>query len=181
MCHVFNNLPAQRRGGPKPPSAFCHPSKVKDWADGKAPHGTKVVSLSHCWESREHCDPYGYQVSKLAEALKGEEWVFIDYVSLYQFQRLSQQQNLGFKHAMQHMHVLYCHDRTSTLRIESLTPEADVAEAERKQDSVILYHHPTGLVKPVPVTELVKNRTPYGGSFRLNPPPPRGRAWGSLR
>eukprot|EP00439_Symbiodinium_sp_Y106_P045738 s4647_g5.t2 len=47
------------------------------------------------------------------------------------------------------------------LRIESLTPEADIAEAERKQDRVMMYHHCTGLVKPVPVTELVKNRTPY--------------------
>ena len=63
---------------------------------------------------------------------------------------------------MQHMHVLYCHDATSTLRVESLTPEAAIAEAERNQDSVMMYHHPTGLVKPVPVTELVKNRTPYG-------------------
>ncbi|CAE7734404.1 Nlrc3, partial [Symbiodinium necroappetens] len=135
---------------------------VQDWADDKAPDGTQVISLSHCWESREHCDPYGYHVSKLAKALKGEEWVFIDYVSLYQFQRLSQQQNLGFKHAMLYMHVLYCHDGTSTLRIESLTPEEDIAEAKRKQDSVTLYHHPTGLVKPVPVSELVENRTLYG-------------------
>ncbi|CAE6973386.1 Nlrc3 [Symbiodinium sp. CCMP2592] len=62
---------------------------------------------------------------------------------------------------MQHMHVLYCHDKTSTVRIESLTPEADIAEAERKQDCVMLYDHPSGLVKPVPVTQLVKNRTPY--------------------
>ncbi|CAE7201846.1 Nlrc3, partial [Symbiodinium sp. KB8] len=143
-------------------TALVTHEEVQVWADGKAPDGTHVISLSHCWESREHCDPYGYQVSKLAKALKGEEWIFIDYVSLYQFQRLSQQQNRSFRRAMQHMHVLYCHDATSTLRIESLTPEAGIAEAERKQDSVILYHHPTGLVKPVPVSELVKNRTKYG-------------------
>ncbi|CAE7356113.1 Nlrc3, partial [Symbiodinium necroappetens] len=60
-------------------TALVTHEEVQVWADGKAPAGTKVVSLSHCWESREHCDPYGYQVSKLAEALKGEEWVFIDY------------------------------------------------------------------------------------------------------
>ncbi|CAE7293652.1 NLRC3, partial [Symbiodinium microadriaticum] len=143
-------------------TALVTHEEVEDWADGKAPDGTQVVSLSHCWEAREHCDPYGYQVSKLAEALTGKEWVFIDYVSLHQFQRLSQQQNLSFRRAMQHMHVLYCHDATSTLRVESLTPEAAIAEAERNQDSVMMYHHPTGLVKPVPVTELVKNRTPYG-------------------
>ncbi|CAE7482622.1 NLRC3, partial [Symbiodinium microadriaticum] len=143
-------------------TALVTHEEVQFWADGQAPDGTQVISVSHCWESREHCDPYGYQVSKLAKALTGEEWLFIDYVSLYQFQRLSQQQNLSFRRSMQHMHVLYCHDATSTLRIESLTPEADIAEAERNQDSVTLYHLPTGLVKPVPVCELVKNRTPYG-------------------
>ncbi|CAE7580949.1 Nlrc3 [Symbiodinium sp. CCMP2456] len=142
-------------------TALVTHEEVQAWADGKAPEGTQVVSLSHCWESREHCDPYGYQVSKLAKALTGKEWLFIDYVSLYQFQRLSRKQNVSFRRAMQHMHVLYCHDKTSTLRIESLTPEADIAEAERNQDCVVMYHHPTGLVKPVPVTELVKNRTPY--------------------
>ncbi|CAE7833738.1 Nlrc3 [Symbiodinium sp. CCMP2592] len=142
-------------------TALVTHEEVQAWADGKAPEGTQIVSLSHCWESREHCDPYGYQVAKLAKALTGKEWLFIDYVSLYQFQRLSQKQNVSFGRAMQHMHVLYCHDKTSSLRIESLTPEADIAKAERKQDCVMMYHHPTGLVKPVPVTELVKNRTPY--------------------
>ena len=135
--------------------------EVQAWAAGKAPEGTQIVSLSHCWESREHCDPYGYQVAKLAKALTGKEWLFIDYVSLYQFQRLSQKQNVSFGRAMQHMHVLYCHEKSSTIRIESLTPKADIAEAELKQECVMMYHHPTGLVKPVPVSDLVKNDTPY--------------------
>ena len=135
--------------------------EVQAWVTGKAPEGTQIVSLSHCWESREHCDPYGYQVAKLAKALTGKEWLFIDYVSLYQFQRLSQKQNVSFARAMQHMHVLYCHEKSSTIRIESLTPKADIAEAEAKQEHVMMYHHSTGLVKPVPVTELFKNRTPY--------------------
>ncbi|CAE7685976.1 Nlrc3 [Symbiodinium sp. CCMP2592] len=142
-------------------TALVTHEEVQAWADGKAPEGTQIVSLSHCWESREHCDPYGYQVARLAKALTGKEWLFIDYVSLYQFQRLSQKQNVSFGRAMQHMHVLYCHEKSSTLRIESLTPEADIAAAERKQECLMMYHHPTGLVKPVPVTELVKNRTPY--------------------
>ncbi|CAE6963275.1 Nlrp4a [Symbiodinium sp. CCMP2592] len=142
-------------------TALVTHEEVQAWADGEALEGTQIVSLSHCWESREHCDPYGYQVAKLATALKGKEWLFIDYVSLYQFQRLSQKQNVSFRRAMQHMHVLYCHEKSSTLRIESLTPEGDIAEAERKQDCVMMYHHPSGLVKPVPVTELVKNHTPY--------------------
>ncbi|CAE7669302.1 Nlrc3, partial [Symbiodinium necroappetens] len=58
-------------------TALVTHEEVQVWADGKAPDGT--------------------QVSKLAEALKGEEWVFIDYVSLHQFQRLFQQQNLSFR------------------------------------------------------------------------------------
>ncbi|CAE7671147.1 NLRC3 [Symbiodinium sp. CCMP2592] len=119
-------------------TALVTHEEVQAWADGKAPEGTQIVSLSHCWESREHCDPYGYQVAKLAK-----------------------KQNVSFGRAMKHMHVLYCHEKSSTLRIESLTPKADIAEAERKQEGVMMYHHPTGLVKPVPVTELVKNRTPY--------------------
>ena len=53
---------------------------------------------------------------------------------------------------------LSCHGRkTSTLGIESLTPEADIAKTERNQDSVILYHYLTGRVRPVPVSELVAN------------------------
>ncbi|CAE7635744.1 NLRC3 [Symbiodinium necroappetens] len=54
-------------------TALVTHEEVQVWADGKA---------------REHCDPYGYQVSKLAKALTGKEWVFIDYVSLHQFQSL---------------------------------------------------------------------------------------------
>ncbi|CAE7759655.1 Nlrc3, partial [Symbiodinium necroappetens] len=45
-------------------TALVTHEEVQFWADGKA---------------REHCDPYGYQVSKLAEALTGKEWLFIDY------------------------------------------------------------------------------------------------------
>ncbi|CAE7557710.1 nhaD, partial [Symbiodinium necroappetens] len=66
-------------------TALVTHEEVQAWADGKAPDGTQVISLSHCWEATEHCDPYGYQVSKLAKALTGKEWLFIDYVSLHQF------------------------------------------------------------------------------------------------
>ncbi|CAE7938896.1 Nlrc3, partial [Symbiodinium necroappetens] len=50
-------------------TALVTHEEVQVWADGKAPDGT--------------------QVSKLAKALTGKEWLFIDYVSLHQFQRLS--------------------------------------------------------------------------------------------
>ncbi|CAE7866245.1 nhaD, partial [Symbiodinium microadriaticum] len=48
-------------------TALVTHEEVQDWADGEAPDGT--------------------QVSKLAKALTGKEWLFIDYVSLHQFQR----------------------------------------------------------------------------------------------
>ncbi|CAE7833771.1 NLRC3, partial [Symbiodinium sp. CCMP2592] len=142
-------------------TALVTHEEVQAWADGVAPEGTKIVSLSHCWESKEHCDPLGYQLAKITTALTGKEWLFIDYTCLFQFQRLLQKENDSFRRAMQHMHVLYCHDATSTLRIESLTPKADIEDAEKKGDCVMIYHHSSGLVEKVPVTELVMNRTPY--------------------
>ena len=48
MCHLQVIFLLEDRSGPKSPSTFCHPSEVEVWADGKAPDGTKVVSLSHC-------------------------------------------------------------------------------------------------------------------------------------
>ncbi|CAE7871049.1 Nlrc3, partial [Symbiodinium necroappetens] len=50
-------------------TALVTHEEVQVWADGKAPDGTQVISVSHCWE-----------------ALTGKEWLFIDYVSLHQFQ-----------------------------------------------------------------------------------------------
>ncbi|CAE7355538.1 Nlrc3, partial [Symbiodinium sp. KB8] len=107
-------------------TALVTHEEVQDWADGEAPDGTQVISLSHCWESREHCDPYGYQVSKLAKALTGKEWLFIDYVSLHQFQRLSQQQNLSFGR--------WCaaeREWSSTRAATNLSREIDAPEDEK--------------------------------------------------
>ncbi|CAE7685852.1 Nlrc3 [Symbiodinium sp. CCMP2592] len=142
-------------------TALVTHEEVQAWADSGEPEDNAIVSVSHCWESKEHCDPYGYQLARLANSLTGKEWFFIDYVSLYQAQRLLRQQNVSFGRAMQNMHVLYCHDKSSTLRIESLTPEADIEEAEQKHECVSVYNPVSGLVKTVPVTQLIKNRTPY--------------------
>jgi len=124
----------------------------------EAARQAKIVAVSHVWESREHPDPHGYQLRKLAQMVDAGAWFFFDYVSLYQFQRSAKSQEQSFKRAMQNMHVIYAHEHTSTLRIESLTPSE-----ERKVDDAMVrvYHAPSGEVKPVRVAELVANKIPY--------------------
>ncbi len=117
----------------------------------------KSIKVSHVWESREHPDPHGYQLRKLAQMVDAGAWLFFDYVSLYQFQRSAKSQNQSFKRAMQNMHVIYAHENTSTLRIESLTPSE-----EKKMDAMVLvYHAPSGEVKHVRAEELVANNIAY--------------------
>ncbi|CAJ1339818.1 unnamed protein product [Effrenium voratum] len=73
----------------------------------QGPRAFSILSFSHCWEAKEHPDPLGYQLAMLVEALEAfpaevtrrlnsptpfldPNWdaaVFIDYVSLHQFQR----------------------------------------------------------------------------------------------
>eukprot|EP00435_Cladocopium_sp_Y103_P037882 s1256_g10.t1 len=116
-----------------------------------------IVAVSHVWEAREHPDPHGYQLRKLAEVAAADAWYFLDYTSLYQFRRSTANQDESFRRAMQNMHVLYAHEHSFTLRIESLTPDA-----EMDMDSkVLVYHAPSGQVRPVAVKELMANRTAY--------------------
>ena len=79
------------------------------------------AQVSHVWESREHADPHGYQLRKLAEVVDMNSWYFYDYMSLYQYKRNMASQERSFRRAMANMHVLYAHEHTSTLRIETLT------------------------------------------------------------
>ena len=116
-----------------------------------------IVAVSHVWEAREHPDPHGYQLRKLAKVAEVDAWYFIDYVSLYQFKRSTKEQEESFRKAMNNMHVLYAHENTSTLRIESLTPTAEL----NMDLEVLVYHAPSGEVRPVPVRDLVQNTTAY--------------------
>ena len=116
-----------------------------------------VAQVSHVWESREHADPHGYQLRKLAEAVDVDSWYFYDYVSLYQFKRNVASHEKSFRRAMANMHVLYAHEHSSTLRIESLTPLDEM----HMDATVLVYHAPTDEVKAVPVADLVSNRTGY--------------------
>ena len=94
------------------------------------------AQVSHVWESREHADPHGYQLRKLAEVVDMNSWYFYDYMSLYQYKRNMASQERSFRRAMANMHVLYAHEHSSTLRIETLTPSE-----EMHMDATVLVYH----------------------------------------
>ena len=121
------------------------------------------MSVSHVWEAREHPDPYGFQLQKLATSgkLRGQDCLFVDYVSLFQFKRLDETQEESFRRAMKNMHVLYAHEHTHTLRIESLTPEGRIKDAWCHGELVEVYDLRSGHVKPVLAADLIQNRTAY--------------------
>ena len=138
-------------------AALVSQEELRDWSAGRIK--PQICSVSHCWESREHPDPFGYQLAILAAHIHAADWFFIDYMSLYQYGRRTDEQYRCFQLAMKHMHVLYAHEFTSTLRIEDLTPE-DVQERMASK-MVTIYYEPTDSVQPVPITELKANATSY--------------------
>ena len=143
-------------------TALVTHEEVEAWATHEAQEEPRIVALSHCWEAREHPDPYGYQLSKLAHALHLGDWVFVDYTSLYQFERLSIKEELSFRRAMRNMHVLYAHECSRTLRIGTLTPEE--LRREGSSQPVLIYHKPDegpGQLREVPASSLTENRTEY--------------------
>ncbi|CAJ1454870.1 unnamed protein product, partial [Effrenium voratum] len=144
-----------------------------DELEQKAKQGCQafsILSFSHCWEAKEHPDPLGYQLAMLVEALQAfpaevtrrlnsqtgpklslnwDAAVFIDYMSLYQFQR-SEAEEPYFQAAMRGMHTLYCHDSTYTLRLEDLTP----TEWAPPREAVSLYSAKDRGVCSVPLAKL---------------------------
>lgn len=137
--------------------ALVSQEELRDWSAGRIK--PQICSVSHCWESREHPDPFGYQLAILAAHIHAADWFFIDYMSLYQYGRRTDEQYRCFQLAMKHMHVLYAHEFTSTLRIEDLTPESFKERMASKM--VTIYYEPTDSVQPVPITELKANATSY--------------------
>ena len=93
-----------------------------------------IVSVSHCWESMEHPDPWGSQLHTLLKQIDrprfdgkswaeryDELWVFIDFICLPQYPRTEEEQR-HFKRAMGSMHVLYAHRAVHhVIRLEKLT------------------------------------------------------------
>ncbi|CAE7244895.1 NLRC3 [Symbiodinium natans] len=144
-------------------TALATHEEVLGWARGEKTEIGRIVSVSHVWEAREHPDPYGFQLQKLATSgkLRGQDCLFVDYVSLFQFKRLDETQEESFRRAMKNMHVLYAHEHTHTLRIESLTPEGRIKDAWCHGELVEVYDLRSGHVKPVLAADLIQNRTAY--------------------
>ena len=121
--------------------------------------------MSHCWESREHPDPFGFQLENLVSCISlydaayfSDIWVFYDYVSLFQFERKTPEEEESFRHSMANMHVLYAHEHCLTFRLERLTPEEYWLNSDHR---VPVYHLPTKSIQEVPVRDLQRNSVPY--------------------
>ncbi|CAK9048949.1 unnamed protein product [Durusdinium trenchii] len=153
-------------------SALVSHQEVADWALGH--REALICSVSHAWEAREHPDPCRFQLENLVScvglydaAYFDDLWIFYDYVSLFQFQRHSAEQEASFRRAMGNMHMLYAHQSTMTFRLERLTPlPLWTALKEDFTYKVLVYHVPSGAVVPVPLSFLVRNGILY-----------RGRGW----
>ncbi len=94
-------------------------------------------------------------------AFLAEIWVFYDYLSLFQYFRESEAQQFSFSLAMANMHVMYAHEMSVTLRIESLTPAERWEKAHHEDEMITVFHAASSVVKPVLIKDLVHNPTPY--------------------
>ena len=105
-------------------AAFVTREQLRRWQLGD--HDALIVSISHCWESMQHPDPWGFQLDLVAAKLKEQipeqdVWLFYDFTSLHQFKR-SPEEDEKFHAAMKNMHLLYCHENTETWQILELSP-----------------------------------------------------------
>ena len=140
--------------------------EVEAWASGD--EEALLCSISHCWESMEHADPVGDQTRRVASttalyaaAYGAQVWVFMDFLSIYQYEQTPQQRK-SFELAMQNMHLMYSHESTMTLRLEHLTPPAKIEEARKdKENTVKIWHKPAKEVKHVPISDLTWNNREY--------------------
>ena len=90
-----------------------------------------------------------------------EIWIFYDFLSLFQYSRETEAQQFSFGLAMANMHVLYAHEMSVTLRIESLTPAERWEKALREDEMITVFHAKSSVVEPVLIKDLVHNPTPY--------------------
>ena len=127
--------------------------------------GRIILSVSHCWEAKQHPDPFGYQARELLSELDPGKWVFIDFICLPQYYRTPEEQ-VFFKRAMANMHVLYAHDMCGVwcVRLEELTDESAKASPP---DFIDIYYEEegaepgSGKFGPQPFNKLELNDTPY--------------------
>ena len=90
-----------------------------------------------------------------------EIWVFFDYMSLFQYLRESEAQQASFGLAMANMHVMYSHEMSVTLRIETLTPTERWAKSLDEDEMITVFDAASKVVKLVLIKDLVHNPTPY--------------------
>lgn len=120
------------------------------------------VSISHMWEAREHPDPWGHQLSTMVNRCsnrKGITWLFIDYMSLYQFERKSTREEDCFRAALRDMHTLYCHEVVEVEILEDLTPSH--VQSEQASRKIPIFSTSRNKVVLVCITELTLNPTPH--------------------
>ena len=124
-----------------------------------------IFSVSHCWEAKQHADPFGFQARELlSRSLDPCDWVFIDFICLPQYYRTAEEQVL-FKRAMANMHMLYAHQAVDyVVRLETLADERAKAAAP---DLIDVYYEEadavpgSGQFGPQPFHKLKFNNTPY--------------------
>ena len=102
-----------------------------------------------------------HQTSLYVAAYFAEIWIFFDYLSLFQYSRETEAQEASFGLAMANMHVLYAHEMSVTLRIESLTPAERWEKAHHEDEMITVFHAESSVVEPVLIKDLVHNPTPY--------------------
>ncbi|CAE7461310.1 Mkln1 [Symbiodinium natans] len=142
---------------------LAHPDKGRRFftACGKLIH---FGSVSHCWESMQHPDPWKFQLDQTIsrfhhmEGDRSQVWLFIDFMSLFQYPR-SEAQNQSFLKALQGMHVLYAHELVKVEVLDELTP-MDVQSAQ-KDCLVAVYNDANKRVEEIPAAALKLNHVPY--------------------
>ena len=108
----------------------------------------------------EHPDPWRFQLAQLAEKYSkrvgnGLTWVFLDYVSLFQFRR-TPEEDRWFHKAMDRMHILYSHEAVEVTLLADLTPEH-----LKSASDVLAFCEADSLVVLMSIATLRLNPTPY--------------------
>ena len=117
-------------------------------------------AVSHMWEAMEHPDPWGFQLAQIAEKYRervgnGLTWVFLDYVSLFQFPRTPEEDGWFYK-ALDRMHILYSHEAVEVTLLTDLTPEHLKSARE-----VWAFSEAESLVVLMSIAMLKLNATPH--------------------
>ncbi|CAE7801837.1 NLRC3 [Symbiodinium sp. CCMP2592] len=159
-------------------------------------HQVHLLTVSHCWESKQHPDPWGSQLQRLVNIISAyqeavfeatgvenaECWIVIDFICLPQYPRNTVQQQC-FQRAMKSMHMLYAHNAVDrVVRLEEPTSDFEKLFAPNFIDiyheDVHVQHHrkPTKPTHPVPEKAGRFGPQPFS-ALELNSTPYTARGW----